>query len=99
VTTSQGIALFSNANTRRYHRGLVRNVEDTDDYELPEADTRVADVDDAASFLARLERGKTVILHLPRASTRVRGGTSRRCRPRRGGGPSATGSSASTPPA
>lgn len=64
VTTSQGIALFSNANTRRYHRGLVRNVEDTDDDELPEADTRVADVDDAASFLARLERGKTVILHL-----------------------------------
>jgi len=64
VTTSQGIALFSNANTRRYHRGLVRNVEDTDDAELPEADTRVADVDDAASFLTRLQRGKTVILHL-----------------------------------
>jgi 5-methylthioadenosine/S-adenosylhomocysteine deaminase len=64
VTTSQGIALFSNANTRRYHRGLVRNVEDTDDPDLPEADSRVADVDDAESFLVRLERGKTVILHL-----------------------------------
>ena len=64
VTTSQGIALFSNANTRRYHRGLVRNVEDTDDPDLPEADTRIADVDDAASFLERLERGRTVILHL-----------------------------------
>jgi cytosine/adenosine deaminase-related metal-dependent hydrolase len=64
VTTSQGIALFSNANTRRYHRGLVRNVEDTDDPGLPEADSRVADVDDAESFLARLERGKTVVLHL-----------------------------------
>ena len=64
VTTSQGIALFSNANTRRYHRGLVRNVEDTDDPQLPEADTRIADVDDAASFLTRLQRGKTLILHL-----------------------------------
>jgi cytosine/adenosine deaminase-related metal-dependent hydrolase len=64
VTTSQGIALFSNANTRRYHRGLVRNVEDTDDEALPEADSRVADVDDAASFLTRLQRGKSVILHL-----------------------------------
>lgn len=64
VTTSQGIALFSNANTRRYHRGLVRNVEDTDDPELPEAGTRIADVDDAASFLTRLQRGRTLILHL-----------------------------------
>ncbi len=64
VTTSQGIALYSNANTRRYHRGLVRNVEDTNDPALPEADSRVADVDDAASFADRLARGKRVILHL-----------------------------------
>lgn len=66
VTTSQGIALYSNANTRRYHRGLVRNVEETNDPHLPEADTRVADIDadGAESFLRRLERGKKIILHL-----------------------------------
>lgn len=66
VTTSQGVALYSNANTRRYHRGLVRNIEETNDPDLPEADTRVGDVDasDAPSFLARLKRGKKVVLHL-----------------------------------
>ena len=66
VTTSQGVALYSNSSTRRYHRGLVRNVEETNDPDLPEADSRVADVDseDAASFLARLEKGKRIVLHL-----------------------------------
>ena len=66
VTTSQGVALYSNANTRRYHRGLVRNVEETNDPDLPEAESRVADVDaaDADSFLTRLRRGKKLILHL-----------------------------------
>ncbi|HJR91731.1 MAG TPA: amidohydrolase family protein [Acidimicrobiia bacterium] len=66
VTTSQGVALYSNANTRRYHRGLVRNVEETNDPDLPEADTRVGDVEaeSAASFLARLEKGKRIVLHL-----------------------------------
>lgn len=66
VTTSQGIALFSNANTRRYHRGLVRNVEETNDPDLPELDTRVADVarSDAAAFRDRLLRGKGILLHL-----------------------------------
>src|SRR6266542_3585723 len=37
VTTSQGIALFSNAGVSRYYRGLVRNVEQTNDPSLPEA--------------------------------------------------------------
>jgi 5-methylthioadenosine/S-adenosylhomocysteine deaminase len=66
VTTSQGVALYSNSNTRRYHRGLVRNVEETNDDGLPEADSRVADIDadGAAAFLARLEKGKRIILHL-----------------------------------
>lgn len=66
VTTSQGVALYSNANTRRFHRGLVRNVEETNDPALPEADSRIADIDadDAGSFLERLERGKKVVLHL-----------------------------------
>ena len=45
VTTSQGIELFSNAGARRYYRGIVRNVEQTDQADLPEAVTRIADVD------------------------------------------------------
>ncbi|MFD9334930.1 hypothetical protein ACFWBF_11055 [Streptomyces sp. NPDC060028] len=46
TTTTQGIALFSNAGARRMHRmhrGIVRNVEETDDPELPEAASRIAD--------------------------------------------------------
>ncbi len=66
VTTSQGIALFSNAGVRRYYRGIVRNVEATDDADLPEAATRIADVDarDAEAFLARLKRVNCFLLHL-----------------------------------
>jgi 5-methylthioadenosine/S-adenosylhomocysteine deaminase len=66
VTTTQGIALASNNGIRRYYRGVVRNVEQTDDPELPEATTRIDDVDaaDAAAFLARLQAGKILLLHL-----------------------------------
>jgi 5-methylthioadenosine/S-adenosylhomocysteine deaminase len=66
VTTTQGIELFSNAGARRYYKGVVRNVEQTNDAELPEALTRIADVDarDARRFLERLEQGKKLILHL-----------------------------------
>jgi 5-methylthioadenosine/S-adenosylhomocysteine deaminase len=65
VTTSQGIALFSNAGARRFYRGLVRNVEDTDDPRLPEVATRIADVvaADAERFLGRL-RTRKLLLHL-----------------------------------
>ena len=66
VTTSQGIALFSNAGIRRFYRGIVRNVEETDEADLPEAETRIADVEaqDASKFLARLERETCFLLHL-----------------------------------
>jgi hypothetical protein len=66
VTTSQGIQLFSNAGIRRFYRGLVRNVEQTDEKELPEADTRVADIDarDAGRFLDRLKKASCFLLHL-----------------------------------
>ncbi|WP_037603834.1 amidohydrolase family protein [Streptacidiphilus rugosus] len=66
TTTSQGIALFSDAGARRMYRGLVRNVEATDDSNLPEAATRIADVEasDAARFLARLQQPHKLILHL-----------------------------------
>jgi len=66
-TTSQGIMLNSNAGVRRYYRGIVRNVEQTDDLELPEAQGRIADVDakSARSFLARLQKEDTCfLLHL-----------------------------------
>ena len=66
VTTSQGIALFSNAGVRRYYRGIVRNVESTDEAVLPEATTRIADVDmqSAKHFLERLKRESCFLLHL-----------------------------------
>jgi 5-methylthioadenosine/S-adenosylhomocysteine deaminase len=66
VTTTQGIALFSNAGARRYWRGLVRNAEETGDVDLPEAAAKIADVDaaDAARFLTALRRQTCFLLHL-----------------------------------
>jgi len=66
VTTSQGIALFSNAGIRCFYRGIVRNVEETDDENLPEVQTRIADVEaqSAQKFLARLKRETCFLLHL-----------------------------------
>lgn len=66
VTTTQGIALFSNAGAQRYFRGVVRNIEETGDPELPDAATRIADVEarDAARFLERLRRPTRLFLHL-----------------------------------
>jgi len=66
VTTSQGIALFSNAGARRYYRGIVRNVEQTNDPNLPEAATRIADVDakSAVGFGAQLKKHHCCLLHL-----------------------------------
>ncbi len=66
VTTSQGIELFSNAGARRYYRGIVRNVEQTDQADLPEAVTRIADVDARSPerFLARLKKQTCLLLHL-----------------------------------
>ena len=64
VTTSQGIMLNSNAGMRRYYRGILRNVEQTDDPELSEAQARIADVDakDARSFLRRLNKEDSCFL-------------------------------------
>lgn len=66
VTTSQGVALFSNAGIRRYYRGMVRNVEQPGTPGLPAADTRIADVEarNAAGFRERLERSSCLLLHL-----------------------------------
>lgn len=66
TTTSQGIELFSNAGSRRYYRGTVRNVEATDDPDLPHAETKISDVEaaKAESFLKRLGQHDCFILHL-----------------------------------
>ncbi len=66
TTTSQGLTLTSNQSIIHHYRGIVRNVEQTADPVLPNADTRVADVDpgSAAAFLTRLESVSTLLLHL-----------------------------------
>lgn len=66
VTTSQGVELFSNRGARRFYRGLVRNVESTDEADLPEASARIPDIDarDAARFRERLLRQTSFLLHL-----------------------------------
>jgi hypothetical protein len=66
VTTSQGIELFSNRGARRYYRGIVRNVEQTEDPALPDATAKISDVDaaDAQKFLARLKKETCFLLHL-----------------------------------
>lgn len=66
VTTSQGIGLASNAGIKRFYQGYFRNVEQTTEADLPEAGTSIADIEanDAATFLARLERETCMLLHL-----------------------------------
>ena len=73
VTTSQGIMLSSNAGVQRFYRGIVRNVERTDDPDLFEAQGRIPDVDakDARSFLARLKKEDSCfLLHLSEGVTK-----------------------------
>jgi len=67
TTTGQGITLANQSGIRRYFRGVVRNVEDTDEDALPEVSTRVPDVAarDAQAFFTRLKREQTCyLLHL-----------------------------------
>jgi 5-methylthioadenosine/S-adenosylhomocysteine deaminase len=66
TTTSQGVALASDAGIVKHFRGLVRNVEATGDSALPAAATHIADVDatDAEHFLARISGKQKLILHL-----------------------------------
>ena len=74
MTTSQGIMLSSNAGVQRFYRGIVRNVEQTDDPALSEALARIPDIDakDARSFLSRLEREDSCfLLHLSEGVTRA----------------------------
>ncbi len=58
--------MFSNAGSRRYYRGIVRNVERTEDPALPEAESKISDVDatNPTGFLNRLRMRQCFILHL-----------------------------------
>jgi 5-methylthioadenosine/S-adenosylhomocysteine deaminase len=72
VTTSQGVMLNSNAGIQRFYRGILRNVEQTDEPELFEAQGRIADVDarDARAFRSRLAKEDSCfLLHLSEGVT------------------------------
>ncbi len=72
VTTSQGVKLASNAGIQRFYRGLVRNVEQTDDLDLPEAQARIPDIvaQDARRFLTQLQKEDSCfLLHLSEGVT------------------------------
>jgi 5-methylthioadenosine/S-adenosylhomocysteine deaminase len=66
TTTTQGLMLSSFAGIQRFYKGIVRNVEQTDEDDLPEAATHIADVEakDRAKFLKRLESQDCLLLHL-----------------------------------
>lgn len=66
TTTSQGIELFSNKASRRYYRGNIRNVEQTDDPELRPAGAKIGDVEagSAEAFLRTIQSRSCYILHL-----------------------------------
>src|SRR5262249_6860232 len=44
VTTSEGVKLASNSGIQRFYRGIVRNVEQTEEASLPEAQARIPDI-------------------------------------------------------
>lgn len=66
VTTSQGIMLFSNAGIKKYYRGIVRNVEETDDDALPAVDAHIPNLaaSDIERFAKQLKRSSCLLLHL-----------------------------------
>ena len=66
TTTAQGIALSSFSGIQRFYKGIVRNVEQTDEDDLPEASTHIADVEakDREKFLKRLKSLDCLLLHL-----------------------------------
>jgi cytosine/adenosine deaminase-related metal-dependent hydrolase len=72
VTTTQGVKLASNAGIQRFYRGLIRNVEQTGDKDLPEAQGRIPDIEakDARWFLGRLQKEDScLLLHLAEGVT------------------------------
>ena len=63
VTASQGITLC-NSRIEKCYRGVVRNVERAENEDLPDAGTRVADVQSSTKFLEDLRHYKCKLLHL-----------------------------------
>jgi cytosine/adenosine deaminase-related metal-dependent hydrolase len=66
VTTSQGVALSSDAGIRRYYKGVIRTAEQPDRAGLPHAQSHIADVlaADAQKFLTEIQRATCLLLHL-----------------------------------
>lgn len=66
VTTSQGIALSSDADIERYYRGVIRTVEAPDDAALPRAMSQISDVAaaDWQRFHDELRTANCFLLHL-----------------------------------
>jgi len=66
VTTSQGMTLVAEPGIEHSYRGIIRNVERTDDPTLPQALTRIADVEGAVDFARRLKTADkaSLLLHL-----------------------------------
>jgi cytosine/adenosine deaminase-related metal-dependent hydrolase len=66
VTTTQGITLANASGIQSIYRGLVRNVEQPDDPQLPRAGTRIAnpDIGKAQEYLDALGRQTCYLQHL-----------------------------------
>ncbi len=66
TTTTQGFRLNNAGGAVRYYRGLIRNVEQTEDPALPNAGGRIPDVraQDAEGLLRLLQRASCYFLHL-----------------------------------
>ena len=66
VTASQGITLSSAPGIKTYYKGIVRNVENTDDPLLPEAGTKIANpsTGGAPDYLEKLRDETCYLQHL-----------------------------------
>ena len=66
TTTSQGVTLSSSPGISSFYRGIVRNVEETGDAQLPHAGTKIAnpDTDGAQDYLDSLQNNTCYLQHL-----------------------------------
>ncbi len=66
VTTTQGITLSSRGDIKKYYKGMVRNVENTGEDDLPFVHPKISDVaaKDILKFKKELDRASTLLLHL-----------------------------------
>ncbi len=66
TTTSQGITLASAGGLRSFYKGIVRNVEQTDETALPRAGTKIANpsTGQAEKYLTTLKKNTCYLQHL-----------------------------------